>query len=337
MKLRKILALLMCLVFAMAVMTGCGGSDDVVPETEDLSAELNDMFFTDEVLIAGFDEGLCVIADAENGEPINQGTFTWDGEVGTIDGDAGFVTFTIEEGDLVMEDADGGIYVLPYVDGMGDIVDDNSGSSDVSFEEGDENNVTLIQQDTWGLGNLEYTFMPGGILYAYNTDSEMSFEGSYTWDAHTLTGVLEIEGDDRDFYYADREVVVIDDVGDEYHMTSVGPAVGMGGISDDGRGSDEGPVGVYYLAEVQITFNDDGSVVYCMAGEDEYLTGYYELGMGDFGTLYITDGEGGEGSMDFEWDGEDVYVDTAEDGMCPMTTFPDPIYFDPDLYPDLYE
>ena len=317
MKLRKILALLMCLTFAAAVLTGCGGEEPMpestsesVYEAEDQSADLEGMYFSDGVLMAEFADGVCVITSTDDGSVTEQGAYTWDGMVGDIDGEYGYIIFTIEDGVLVLEAEDESIYTLPAVESTGE----------------EEDNISLIQACTWGLDELQYTFMPDGVLHAYNSYNDMALDGSYTWNPKTMSGVVTIDGGDQRFCYRDDHVVMIDDVDHEYHLSPVDPAAAQDGLDADGLSKDEFVNESFYYESVELTFVDAERAVFCMAGEEDFMIGHFDFdeNTGD-GVIHV---EGAE--IRFAWDGEDMFLYSDDGEEFWMDEEPDPEYF-PDL------
>ena len=302
MKLKKVLALLMCLVFAAAVLTGCGGGEE---EFEDRSEELDMMVFTDGVLKAVFLDGECFIDTAE-GEAIGQGVYVWNGEIGAIYGDNVDVTFTIEDGTLVLEDTDGGIYNLPYADDA--IIDDEDDEPAAD--------ASVLENTSWWLEDLQYTFLPGGVLQAYNTYKDMGAEGIYTFDPANMTGTVTIEGEYQDFLYRDGQVIIIDGLGDEYPLNPMG----AGGLEDDGAEQPGFMNREFYYDTVKVTFGGNNLVNVMYDGSPDFMTGTFEWDPStEIGFVSMEDGT----VFRFAWDGDDMFVYDDEDTEYWMDAEPD--------------
>ena len=319
MKLKKLLAVLLCLTFAMAVLTGCGGDEkpaESIYEAEDLSANLDLMVYSDGELKVAFVDGVCyidVIIDDETMEAVDMGPYTWDGDFGTIEGDANYLTFTIDDGVLVMEDTDENIYALPAME-------------DISYEEDTDDNVSLIENTTWWLEDLEYTFLPGGVLQAHNNYSDMSAEGIYTWNPDNMSGTVTIEGEYQDFLYRDGRVIIIDGLGDEYPLNPMsGNGAGAGGVNDDGMGDPGFYNRSFYYENMELAFTSDGRTALSYAGDDDFEIGHFDWDPhSEYGMIEFSNGL----TIKFAWDGDDMFIYDEDGEEYWMDDEPDPEYFD---------
>ena len=333
---KRILALMLCLAFAAVLMTGCGGGDEEPPESTvtpnnseelDLSGDLAGTFWHGPEGCITFDgNGMAVINYYYETDPTNSGPFTWNGEVGTVEGDRFFATFFIEDDTMqVMDDRDHRLQL----------------TKDSSYIPTDDA-LTTIQATTWVRDELEYTFHTDGSFTAYNSYSDMTFEGSYNWDAMEASGMISMDGDEQLFLFEDGCVVVVDDEDTHYPMDPGTPTGNAGGLGDDGRDPNEGGLGDdgrgqneyhFYFHNISVSFFGDGSVLFFDAETGSTMEGTLEWGAGESGYVHTENGS----DMYFEFVGNDFYMEDAGGELLQMDSYPSPEYFDPEQYSELYE
>ena len=241
----RLLCILMALVFALGILSACGGKEEVslVGGWDCDDYELSLVFYED---------GAVEMSEYMGWDTM---TYEWDGEALTLDyyGEA-LEGYLDDDGNLIL---DGDMVFIPV--------------EAISYYPSDDEPIPFDMTDTaWAVEDIIYDFYSDGTLIIAG-----EYLGSYEWDGYS--GTLYVDGSSTSIYYDGEDIYIEGEDGELYLMDYYSAAdydlydamAGGGDPGDGDEGDDDEDGGGYSLGgaydnddeEISIVFYTDGTVV----------------------------------------------------------------------------